>query len=171
MLSLERAGVYNIGGLTSRPKYHIAQGAFVGDVGWLNERGTFYYCFNVFHPPDHPIQRETLPPNFCAFDPPLSTGDVRTIPNYFPPGTILCSEGIQQTWISTSPFFLHRKVEFIANAREGAVLILPNGATREELVNPSSIHEYVKDHAVSWYQFFNGESDDTAETPTPNSAL
>lgn len=52
----------------------------------------------------------------------------------------------------------HRHVDFETRAREGAVLVLPSGANREELVDPSRMYSYVKDHAVSWYQYHNGHN-------------
>ncbi|KAF9473879.1 hypothetical protein BDN70DRAFT_997415 [Pholiota conissans] len=169
MLSLGHAGVYHVGGNINRPKYHIAQGGFLGDVGWLNERGSFSYCFNIFYPPDHPIQytKGRVPQNFRPFEPPLSPVDVRTHPNYLPPGAILCTEGVRYSQSSASPL----KAEFIVNAQEGAVLVLPDGATREELVNPSAIHAYVNEHAVTWYQLFNGDNDGTTENPVANGTL
>lgn len=59
-------------------------------------------------------------------------------------------------------FCFVRKVEFKTSAREGAVLVLPTGAAREEFVEPSRIYPYIKEHAASWYQFYNGNNDSIA---------
>ncbi|KAF9473885.1 hypothetical protein BDN70DRAFT_885448 [Pholiota conissans] len=158
-------GVYNIVGNVARPKYHIAQGAFVGDVGYSNDGGTFLHCFNIFYPSDHPIQPESLPPQFTPVD--LPAGGIRTIPDHFAPGTVLCSEGIKYTQTSESPL----QTEFSTKAREGSVLVLPDGASREELVDKSLMHAYVKEHGASWYRYYNGDSDETAETPVSNGTL
>ncbi|KAF9473884.1 hypothetical protein BDN70DRAFT_997417 [Pholiota conissans] len=160
-------GIYHVEGSISRPKTHFSQGAVLGDVGYLTERGTFYYCFNIFHAPDDAIQPHSLPPRFSPIDTSLSTENVRRTQNHFSTGAILCSEGIRYTRKSDSPL----KFEFVTSETEGAVLILPNGATREELVDPSMIHAYVKEHAVSWYQYLNGNSENTTESPIANGTL
>lgn len=40
--------------------------------------------------------------------------------------------------------------------------MLPTGAAREEFVEPSRIYPYIKEHAASWYQFYNGNNDSIA---------
>jgi hypothetical protein len=67
---------------------------------------------------------------------------------------------------------LPRKVEFKTSAREGAVLVLPTGAAREEFVDPSRIYPYIKEHAASWYQLYNGNNDSVASHfPAANGTL
>ncbi len=52
------------------------------------------------------------------------------------------------------------------------MLILPMGATREDLTDPSRFYPYLKEHAATWYRYFNGGNDDTApERHTPNGIL
>ncbi|KAF8972485.1 hypothetical protein BDZ97DRAFT_2070445 [Flammula alnicola] len=160
-------GIHHIEGDIARPKFHLNQGACIGDVGYMNENGGFYYCFNVLYPSDHPIQRKEVPPNFSPIQPPLSPEEVRTVSNHFTSGTVMATEGIEVSRISDSPL----KVEFVTSAREGAILILPTGATREELIDPSRIYPYVKEHAASWYQWLNGDSGEIAETPISNGTL
>lgn len=55
--------------------------------------------------------------------------------------------------------------------REGGVLVLPNGANREEFINPSRIYPYVKANAVSWYQFYNGDSERETSSPISNGTV
>lgn len=168
-----------------RPELHLRQGACIGDVGYLDESGSFFYCFNIFQPADHPIQRELIPKNFSPILPPLSTDEVRVISNHFPAETVLATEGIEVTKKSESPLYIiflpnleplligiaYRDIQFVTSSREGAVLILPNGTTREELVDSSRIYEYIKDHGTSWYQRLNGNSNDYVESPVPNGTL
>ncbi|KAF8956735.1 hypothetical protein BDZ97DRAFT_1849664 [Flammula alnicola] len=160
-------GLHHIEGNVARPKYHLSQGAFVGDVGYMNENGAFCYCFNLFYPSDHPIQPKILPHKFSPIHPPLSSEEVRIVSNHFAPGTIMATEGIEVSRVSDSPL----QADFITSAREGAVLVLPNGAAREELVDPSRIFPYVKEHAISWYQLLNGDSDNVIERPVTNGTL
>ena len=43
------------------------------------------------------------------------------------------------------------------------MLILPAGANREDLVDPSRFYPYLKEHAASWYQYYNGDNERTAQ--------
>lgn len=43
------------------------------------------------------------------------------------------------------------------------MLVLPAGASREDLVDPSRFYPYLKEHAASWYRYYNGNSDRTAQ--------
>lgn len=52
------------------------------------------------------------------------------------------------------------------------MLVLPTGATREDLIDPPRFYPYLKEHAASWYKYFNGGSDETApERHTANGIL
>lgn len=66
---------------------------------------------------------------------------------------------------------LCRQVQFQTSAREGAVLVLPTGATREELVNPTRLYSYVRDNATSWYQYYNGDSETDTVFPIANGTI
>ncbi|KAJ3514680.1 hypothetical protein NLJ89_g2235 [Agrocybe chaxingu] len=118
-----------------KSEWHLKVGAGIGDVG-LNELGTFTFFFNIFYPKDDPIQTSHIPRNFTPIEPSLSEWEVKTIPDHFPPD----SEG---------------QIKFLTLAREAAVMILPSGATREDLVDTFRLYEYVKSHATDWYQHRN----------------
>ncbi len=51
------------------------------------------------------------------------------------------------------------------------MLVLPEGVTREDLVETHKLFSYVKDHASDWYQFLNGYSDIPGFDPNVNSTL
>ncbi len=51
------------------------------------------------------------------------------------------------------------------------MLILPDGATREDLVETHKLYSYIKEHASDWYQFLNGYSDIPGFDPIVNSTL
>jgi hypothetical protein len=87
-------GLQNIVGDLGRPKAHFENGALIGDVGSIDESGSFSYCFNIFFPRNHDINRRGLPQEFTPFEPPLSVDDIVLTTNIFEPGTILASEGI-----------------------------------------------------------------------------
>ncbi|CAA7271125.1 unnamed protein product [Cyclocybe aegerita] len=108
------------------PASHIERGAGIGDVGYIDSEGTFVYCFNIFYPSDHPIQEDTMPREFVPIEPPLADWEVRTSQDHYPPGSVVAGEGVSFTSISQSPL----KIAFSTSAREGAVLVLPEGNTR-----------------------------------------
>lgn len=95
-------GLQNITGDLARPKEHFDNGAFVGDVGSIGESGSFSYCFNIFFPRAHPINKNELPQDFTPFEPPLSADDYNLTSNIFKSGAILTSEGITVSRIPNS---------------------------------------------------------------------
>ncbi|CAA7271130.1 unnamed protein product [Cyclocybe aegerita] len=139
-----------VGNLTSRPQEHIKQGVSVGDVGLIDERGQFTYFFNVFLPTTHPRQGEVLP-DFVPMPPLDRSVDLREESQYHPPGTVLVSKGVLTSYLSKSPMY----IEFKIKAREGAVWIFPHGASREDLISTTRLHEYIKTHALTWYRHIN----------------
>ncbi|CAA7271115.1 unnamed protein product [Cyclocybe aegerita] len=142
---------------------HLKVGAGIGDVGYLNELGTFTFFFNIFYPKDDPIQTSHIPRNFTPIEPSLSEWEVKTVPGHFPPGTVIASKGLEVSHVPDS----EGKIKFSTSAREAAVMILPSGAAREDLVDTSRLHEYVKTHATDWYQHRNLYSGINSALPDP----
>jgi len=62
-------------------------------------------------------------------------------------------------------------LEFSSFAREGAVLILPDGADREDLSDTAKLYPYLREHVSDWYQYFNAYSDIPLTEPTLNGTL
>ncbi|KAF9475528.1 hypothetical protein BDN70DRAFT_248559 [Pholiota conissans] len=153
-------------GNLNRPKMHFDNGSLIGDLGTIDEEGCFNHCCNIFFPANHSVH-VALPQDFVPFHPPLSDDDCIVTPNVFEPGTILTSEGVDISQVPNSKW----KTEFKTSAREGAVLVLPTGASREELADPSKLYPYIKEHATSWYQFYNQNSDHIASAYIPNGTL
>ncbi|KAJ3514685.1 hypothetical protein NLJ89_g2230 [Agrocybe chaxingu] len=73
--------------------------------------------------------------------------------------------------MASSNSALTRKVSFSTSAREGAVLLLPEGASREDLVDTEKLYPYLKRHASDWYQFLNHYSDIPPLQPIVNGSL
>ncbi|EEB96380.1 hypothetical protein MPER_04496, partial [Moniliophthora perniciosa FA553] len=46
--------------------------------------------------------------------------------------------------------------QFDVNSTEGAILILPEGGTREDILNEDAFDDYAAKNAVSWYSHVNG---------------
>ena len=64
----------------------------------------------------------------------------------------------------------HREISFTSVAREGGILVLPDGASREDWISHDRLKEYIKEHIVDWYQFFN-QYDDHGYLVVPNGTL
>ncbi|KAF9532749.1 hypothetical protein CPB83DRAFT_846283 [Crepidotus variabilis] len=154
-------------GANERPETHFHQGMSIGDVGFIGSDGALHYRFNIFHPSDHPIQPPTLPRTFRPIEPPLAEWDIRTSEDEITEGTVLTSKGVNATTISENPL----EMEFKSKAREGAVLVLPEGAVREDLLDTHKLYKYVKEYASDWYQFLNDYNDFPTLTPVVNGTL
>jgi len=70
-----------------------------------------------------------------------------------------------------SASFSCSEIVFTSNAREGGVLILPEGATHEDITEPHNLYPYLKEHASDWYQSANGYSDTPLLQPKVNGSL
>jgi hypothetical protein len=125
-----------------------------------------------------------VPRNFKPVEPPFSEWKIQVSPGDITPGSILTSQGITNTRISEQPLYVsslflqissasfpYSEVVFTSNAREGGVLILPEGATREDIAEPHNLYPYLKEHASDWYQYANGYSDMPLLQPNVNSSL
>jgi hypothetical protein len=55
--------------------------------------------------------------------------------------------------------------------QEGAVLVLPEGASREDLVDPSKFYQYIKEQAAKWYQDINIKNSSEKPISVPNGTL
>jgi hypothetical protein len=51
--------------------------------------------------------------------------------------------------------FGYRRVTFESSASEGAILVMPQGAYAEDLVNVSRFRQYLSANAESWYRYVN----------------
>ncbi|KAJ3514686.1 hypothetical protein NLJ89_g2239 [Agrocybe chaxingu] len=152
-----------LAGIEGGPRKHFEQGVTPGDVGYLSKSGGFNYLFNIFSAKDDPMQTKNVPRNFVPMVPPLAEWEIKKVPNHFAPHTVIVSEGIQFNQTSDSPW----EIAFSSSAREGAVVVLPTGASREDLADTSKLHSYLKEHAVDWYQSLNLYSGSENILPSP----
>ena len=88
---------------STRPEARFQQGPSIGDVGYINHEGGFWYYFNIFYSRNHPIQEIEMPLNFRPIEPPLSDWKIQVSKDHFQPGSIINSEGIAYTHISKQP--------------------------------------------------------------------
>lgn len=65
---------------------------------------------------------------------------------------------------------MYRKLSMSSRAREGAILVLPHGGSREDLLSTSRLNDYIKKHALDWYQYTCQHARSSART-IPNGSL
>uniref|UniRef100_A0A8H7Y023 Uncharacterized protein n=1 Tax=Psilocybe cubensis TaxID=181762 RepID=A0A8H7Y023_PSICU len=127
--------------------------AEIGDVGYINDSGTFIFVFNLFLPSNDPLNQlfpNKLPEDYFPLDPPTDN-EILKIPDYFAPGSVIASNGVNVTRVSESP--LHLK--FKSSEAEAVAVVLPDGASREDFKGISRLQEHLNTHAERWMQYLN----------------
>ncbi|KAH9484551.1 hypothetical protein JR316_0004033 [Psilocybe cubensis] len=135
-------------GDTGRPSAHLKSGLMIGDVGYLSDEGDFQYHFNIFLPPSSEVHFNA-PANLEPLFPALQSKEIKTETNYFAPGTVIASTGVEVTRVQDA-------LNAIIKGRECGILVLPNGAYREDVISTTRIRDYAQKHALDWYRFLNG---------------
>ncbi|ESK85279.1 kinase-likeprotein [Moniliophthora roreri MCA 2997] len=154
----------------SLPKEYRRQGVQIGDVGVITSDGGFEFLFNVCLPADHPInQFRGTPSNFTPI---RWNGPIHQTPNYFRPGELICSRSserlqlpipyvnvllrqfIPSDLLYRSPAGTERPIVLRFRNRRGAVLMLPNGASRFDCGDVAVFRRYADMNAPNWYRFF-----------------
>ncbi|ESK91062.1 hypothetical protein Moror_1157 [Moniliophthora roreri MCA 2997] len=159
----------------SLPIEYQEKGVSIGDVGVITEEGGFQYFFNILLPADHPCNgAERVPPDFTPLNV-NSSSEER--PDQYGPGTHICNpeseiskqrllhnevdlESRREVENALGSGTLSREVSyglrFIASGSEGAVLILPDGASQEDHLSEDAFDNYAARNAISWYNHING---------------
>ena len=103
-LLLERHGfpLYHPTVAIKKGSIYLEKGINIGDVGFIWPGGSFRFFFNIFLPVDDPIHAGKTPTEFKPIEPPHDS-EVKFIPDYFKPGTIITSEGIKVVKHSAEP--------------------------------------------------------------------
>ncbi|KAK7008233.1 hypothetical protein R3P38DRAFT_1610806 [Favolaschia claudopus] len=156
------------------PAEYRALGVSIGDVGVWRD-GAFEFLFSSCLPATHPINHANgVPPDFSGF--PLCPCDVSQRP-YHSAGSIIASTKVAQValeisgssvipcvlfefkldrelmWSSVFPTTLGSSLTLKFESTEGALLVLPDGASRQNLLPMKSFRAYVQDNASQWYRF------------------
>ncbi|KIM37483.1 hypothetical protein M413DRAFT_448528 [Hebeloma cylindrosporum] len=141
--------MYDASTATSVPgDYKNVRGISIGDVGILSTNGQFIFAFNIFLPAGHPYNKGNTPDSFSPLEP-LDESEIHTVHEYFPPGAVVASKGIKVTRHSENPLHL----SFNSTERVGGLLVLPEGATRQDVAT-DRIHKYVACNGAEWAYFF-----------------
>lgn len=158
--------LWNPIGDLDRPKEQLDSSISIGDVGFLSLTGEFKCYFNIFLPPESKYQT-LCPQDLIPLAKPLESELCRE-DMHFAAGTALVSNGIEASILSSSPLYVYypmlcvctlttllRDIQFTVHTREGGILVLPDGASREDLISTDCIRDYVQKNILGWYMFFN----------------
>ncbi|KAJ6548290.1 hypothetical protein B0H10DRAFT_2129407 [Mycena sp. CBHHK59/15] len=136
------------------PAEYQRHGVSIGDVGCVTPEGIFDFFFNVFLPPEHPINGNRTPDDFSPM-PPYESVDISHL-NYGP-GNHVSSPAVRRVDVDApSDEFPGGDFVFNCDGPHGAVLALPYGAHVQKLRNVENMRTYATKHAVSWYKYVNG---------------
>ncbi|KAJ7194185.1 hypothetical protein GGX14DRAFT_586731, partial [Mycena pura] len=142
------------------PNEYRAVGVSIGDVGiWLD--GSFVVLFNTCQPMIHSINSAAgVPEGFTPFA--LRTRDISRHRSYHSPGSIISSAKISQVSLNIegssavtpfSPITVGGSITFSLRSRTAAILVLPDGASRENLIPVEAFRAYVKQYSKQWHAF------------------
>ncbi|KAJ7111899.1 hypothetical protein C8R44DRAFT_856500 [Mycena epipterygia] len=133
-------------------------GVSIGDVGIWNE-DSFDVLFNTCWSTSHAINVGGVPEDFTTF--PVANRDISKR-LYHSPGSVIASAKVTQVALNAqassmvTPFFpatVGASVTFKVKSKECAILVLPEGASRERLLPVEKFRAHVRKHAQQWYTF------------------
>ncbi|KAJ7126735.1 hypothetical protein C8R44DRAFT_667434, partial [Mycena epipterygia] len=125
------------------PLEYQRSGVAIGDVGRVTPEGIFDFFFNIYLPPEHPINAN-IPEDFYPM-PHYASVDVLHLD--FGPGNYVSTSTVQKVDLDAPSD---------CGGPRGAVLALPHGAHLAKLENLESVRRYAATHAESWYKYING---------------
>ncbi|KAI3610116.1 hypothetical protein WG66_007409, partial [Moniliophthora roreri] len=161
----------------SLPFEYRKNGVSIGDVGAIDERGRFQYFFNILLPADHPCNGANRVP--AGFTPLIISTEITRVPDFRGPGAYVHGpeSGFNREDLKAHDgdghWLYRRDVEigqnngtlargvgfgwdFTSSGTEGALLILPEGASQEDHENEDAFDNYAAKNAISWYEHVNG---------------
>ncbi|KAK0429982.1 hypothetical protein EV421DRAFT_1722277 [Armillaria borealis] len=159
----------------SRSTEYTQEGIHPGDIGILNDIGSFDFLFNIFREAHDPINGGNVSPGFK----PVHLSSAKLLQSrqacY---NKIITSVDVSYREISASvsadasgcgyaSFSLHAltctlrivstgaSFEFSTTRETAAILCLPQSATKYDFLNKLLIKEYSYMHGASWYHYVN----------------
>ncbi|KAF8886953.1 hypothetical protein BD779DRAFT_542735 [Infundibulicybe gibba] len=146
------------------------KGVRIGDVGYVTPEGAFETLFNVRAAPEDPINERGVPEGFQQIA--VAPEDLVHLPHFHQPGSVVtsasakgrsCQMDLSTAGIPGTPLGAHMGAQFTWNSSEGAILHLPDGASR--LASPPSL--FRASAMKNWYKFANL----TLHRAVPNGSL
>uniref|UniRef100_A0A0W0FHU4 MYND-type domain-containing protein n=1 Tax=Moniliophthora roreri TaxID=221103 RepID=A0A0W0FHU4_MONRR len=152
------------------PHEYRKQGVSIGDVGAIDDEGSFEYFFNILLPAHHPCnQAGGVPDGFTPLSVNLRKKEGSTSPgtHIANPEWDICKTrlGYHEVEMGTElhaalrtgkiPAEVGYGFRFDFKSSEGAILILPEGYISEDNLNEDDFDNYVAANAISWYTHVN----------------
>lgn len=140
------------------PIVYRRQGTSFGDVGIVTSNGSFDFLFNIFNPANHPINRGLVPPGFLPLSLEDLEYDIQKTMDYGP-DSYLASSSVRKTnsnWFGQALFHPSGTTigqKFESTATEAAILIMPDGAKTQNLLNTWQVRQTIIRDARVWYQY------------------
>ncbi|KAE9388787.1 hypothetical protein BT96DRAFT_947360 [Gymnopus androsaceus JB14] len=154
------------------PDIYKQDGVHIGDVGILDEFGGFDYLFNACHPADHPLNEGRVPETFKLLEidhtdtreyhknlnqaliskvSPLVSAKPLSLANLLRTSNLIYHCTISFALLRGVPEEVAAGLAFTSSARNGALLILPEGGKRTDHRQRYKFEEYAVECARSWY--------------------
>ncbi|KAI0270907.1 hypothetical protein BGY98DRAFT_231174 [Russula aff. rugulosa BPL654] len=120
----------------------IYDGVSIGDVGYLYE-GTFIRMFNVTLPWDDPSNRLFgAPESYDLLYGPLGYTTEHRLPEVFTSRFVTAETNTDDAEVVTYKF-----------RNRGALLSLPNGSHREDIIRAKMFEDHIRDHIEKWFNW------------------
>ncbi|KIM91595.1 hypothetical protein PILCRDRAFT_27775, partial [Piloderma croceum F 1598] len=128
------------------PSEYRNQGASIGDVGTITQDGSFSFVFNICKPSDDPVNCNGVPAGFKQVS--LLQGEISYLHNMHAPGSDVSSASVQKECLTVEGT--------LSAADEAAILTLPEGASRQDLLCINKFRRHAIENVMHWYEFVNG---------------
>ncbi|KAF9525999.1 hypothetical protein CPB83DRAFT_725788, partial [Crepidotus variabilis] len=148
---------------TSLPISYRRKGVSIGDVGTLTKQGAFRFFFNIFEEATSDINGGMVPDGFVPLR--LTTRNQhqttgapelteRGIDEHklYTNGDWIGSQGIEAE-TTTNSAFSDSGFTFTTLAAEGAILMMPHGATSKDFAMENRLKQYVAANLEDWYKY------------------
>ncbi|KAJ6489704.1 hypothetical protein DFH09DRAFT_375436 [Mycena vulgaris] len=151
---------------SDRPIEYRKHGVRVGDVGFVNDQGSFDYYFTVRVSRED--ERNSLLLSQTIADDTINDDNVRPWPNIFQPGECVSTESIRKTNFQVSAqaevpavVTLRSSIQIACSSEAGAALLVPNGASAKVLAPHNRFHDHAVAHGLAWLNFMKkwGQTD------------
>ncbi|KAF9526002.1 hypothetical protein CPB83DRAFT_502993 [Crepidotus variabilis] len=136
------------------PRAYRREGTNIGDVGMVTDLGSFRFLFNIFEEATSDINGGMVPDGFVPLR--LTASE----------GARLASRAVEEFKLYTDKSWIGEGVDeevtssaggftFTTHASEGAILMMPHGATSKDFTMQNLLKHYVATHLENWYQYVN----------------
>ncbi|KAF8995187.1 hypothetical protein BDQ17DRAFT_1412262 [Cyathus striatus] len=133
----------------SLPIEYCRKGVSIGDVGFITCDGSFDFLFNIWNPGvEYSINRNDLADGFSSLvSPPQLQTSTKTV---FPPRSMIASNSNIDYEVDLQTM----SISYSYHDKEpGAILCMPQGASREDCKNEKILKGFIGRSAESWYRY------------------